>query len=304
MVVLVLPGGGPAENVTVHWPSGAVQGLGTVAAGEYRSVVEPAAISVDAGADIATDSETTFEVQGSVNGPPVRGITFRWRAYRGDSEYASNGFERSGLNASYQLTVAPSIWRLELSALRGNALVASDNLTVVVDDATPPRLEEYVRGPPSYTIVGRWTYLYSGFADNDPEFYENGTFQWTITGVEQTLHAAGNGANVTFARPGIYDATVLVSDPSGHQASHTYRIWVYPDLSGVAPPGATADPLLLMPILAFSSIAAAAACSALMARAKRVAAQKVEDDAGLDGDAGAPIKSARAVEPKEPRPPP
>ncbi len=234
-VLLLGLGGAPrAERVTVWWPSGTVQALGDLEAGDSVEAHEPAIAVADAGPNRAVLRGDPAPLEGRVTGLPKGSSSLVWRieSVSGPPQRLADGANLSGLLPGSYLAV------LEVRG-RAGELLASDAARLDVRDDTRPTLEARVVG----VDLGRRSVELSaqGSRDDDPRLLTHGSFHWVL--VQGALRAVGEGpdAQVSLPAGGTWWVNLTVVDPSGNEASTSFTV----DLGAAGGEPPSAGPLAL-----------------------------------------------------------
>ncbi len=177
-------------------------------------LVDDAAPEADAGEDQTIENNTMVQFDGT-GSFDYSGIT----NYTWDFIYDGNPITLYGPDPQFQFNMYGS-FLVNLNVTDPWNHWDMDNLTVFVEDITPPSADagedQWVEPGDLVTFDG------SGSSDN----VAVGNYTWTFTydGNPQTLYEAG--PSFQFDLPGIYTVTVVVEDTSTNTDTDTVTVWV------------------------------------------------------------------------------
>jgi hypothetical protein len=240
-----------ARAVTVHWPSGVVQALGDLRAGDRVTVHEGARVTVDAGPDAEVRSDEPVTLSATLGGDTLVSATYRWVLHGPLGDLVQPGME-----ASFVPTT-PGVWALEFQVFdRFGSLSGSDFCVMRVADTTAP--VAYAAPVPSVKTGVPAQFNASASTDNDPAFESRGAYTWTFTNGGDRVTAQGPMPKVVLPRPGTWQGVLEVTDPAGNTASYSFQTVA----SGPAGARVTAD----MVTATVATIAAFLVLAGLVAR--------------------------------------
>jgi hypothetical protein len=254
-VVLGLGSAAAAERVTVWWPSGTVQALGTLDAGERVVVRENATAWADAGPDLVGSESRVVLLRGGLVPTAPQGAAYRWSVV---GEYDNRTHE--GPEFAFGTDV-PGEYLATLSVFdRYGGRLASDTTRVQMLDAMAPLAAARVVALDPEARSAELSARDS--ADNDPRLGASGRFRWEVTNGEHALEAEGREVRLALPAAGEWLARLEVTDPSGNRANTT--------LSFVMTQAPSMEVPLSASLAAAASGAAAAGTALLVLRPRRV----------------------------------
>jgi hypothetical protein len=223
-----------AQRVTVYWPSGIVQSLGDVAAGSSVVVSEQVGGTVSAGPDGTATTSTEVMLHGSVMGATLTAATFAWKFHGPTLEDAA-----TGPDAMFH-PPAPGVYAVELVVYdRFGMVYGSDVCIMRVTDTSEPVVS--VTAPAKITTTAKVVFDAANTTDNDPAFASGAKFEWSFKNGGTEVTATGAKPTVTLPKPGTWNVTLKVTDPSGNTVLRTFDAKV----TGTAPPPLTQDIVLI-----------------------------------------------------------
>lgn len=233
-LIIGLGGAPSAQRVTVWWPSGTVQALGDLVAGQFVQAFEPTDAVADAGPDRAVSAGASLHLQGRVTGLPRGSYTMGWRIESGGqaTQRLADGANLSGLLPGSYLSL------LEVTGRWGEVL-ASDSARIEVVDIDRP-------APEARAVLldaGRRAIKLSaaGSRDGDPRLFWNGAFHWVLKQGEARVAAEGPEVDLVLPSGGLWTVNLTVVDPSGNEAALSFAF----DLGAEAGPPASAVAMVL-----------------------------------------------------------
>lgn len=130
----------------------------------------------------------------------------------------------TGINTSYFFST-PGTFEITLTIRDPAGNVASDTMTLMVEDITPPILQ-FVKEITVPEDV-RWIFDASETTDNDPQYTPTkGIFKWSFDVPVGCLTLEGAVITLTFEQPGNYSASLNVYDLAGNMALLSFWVLV------------------------------------------------------------------------------
>jgi hypothetical protein len=236
-----------AKGVVVTWPSGLQQSLGNLMAGARVTARERVDASVDAGPDGTANTSSAAVLVGRVEGASLQGATYAWTFHGPSVMQTIEGIE------AHFTPPSPGIYTAELKVTdRFGAPFGSDFCIMTVSDTSAPSV--VVQMPATITAAGRPVFDASNTTDNDPSFRAGGTYEWVFRNGALEVKATGQKPQVQLPKPGVWNVSLTVTDPSGNKVMQSFDARV----SGVAPSPLTTEMVLLALFLPLGTIAAIA----------------------------------------------
>jgi PKD repeat protein len=186
---------------------------------EVRDITPPTAV---AGADIGLDQHQVARFDGRGSSDNVDVAAWTWEIDSGSNVllYGSSPTQLFDVAGTYKVT-------LTVRDPSGNT--ATDTLTVVVRDITPPVADA---GPGSVINQGQTaTFTGERCADNVGVV----SWEWTFEYGSTPVSLSGPNESYTFGAPGVYLITLKATDAAGNSASATTHLKV----TDIVPPSAT-----------------------------------------------------------------
>jgi hypothetical protein len=259
-----------AQRVTIYWPSGLVQSVGDLPSGTSMVVREQTGSVVDAGPDGSTNTSSDVMLYGTLKGVALPSAQYEWTFHSpiGDAT-------KTGANAMFSPTV-PGLYSVELVVYdRFGEVYGSDLCIMRVADTSAPVIN--VISPATITATGRPTFNASGTVDNDPAFALAGKFEWKFKLGSTEVSATGAKPTVQLPKPGVWNVTITVTDPSGNTLAQSFDARV----TGAGPAMVTQDMVLLAIMISTVSIIAVAVLSSRVWRGGGAVNAEVATMAGL-----------------------